>query len=116
MTTELWDRIEKEKSRDRTVRRVSVGAWIATGVMLIIFALIVTMDALKALEFVALGTAPMGTVVDALMPLIAVFGIVSLLVAVLSTVGVFFRLRTASLAEIQLRLAALEGMLDGAND
>ena len=35
----------------------------------------------------------------------------SLLVAVLSTVGVFLRFRTASLAEIQLRLAAVEQML-----
>jgi hypothetical protein len=35
----------------------------------------------------------------------------SLLVAGLSTVGIFLRLRTARLAEIQLRLAALEEML-----
>jgi hypothetical protein len=40
-----------------------------------------------------------------------VLGELSLLVAVLATVGVFLRFRTASLAEIQLRLAALEGMV-----
>jgi hypothetical protein len=40
-----------------------------------------------------------------------VLGILSLLIARLSTVSVFLRVRTASLPEIQLRLAALEDML-----
>ena len=35
----------------------------------------------------------------------------SVLIATLATVAVFLRLRTASLSEIQLRLAALEEML-----
>jgi len=39
-----------------------------------------------------------------------------LLIAALSTVGVFLRQRTASLAEIQLRLAALEDMLGARGD
>lgn len=47
------------------------------------------------------------------MPLIAVVGVLSLLIATPSTVGVFLRLSTASLAGIQLRLAALEDMLRG---
>ncbi len=45
------------------------------------------------------------------MPLIAVTGVLSVLIATVSTVGIFLRLRTASLAEIQVRLAALEQML-----
>jgi hypothetical protein len=57
------------------------------------------------------GVQHINEVISTLMPLVAVIGFVSLLVAVLSTVGVFLRLRTASLSEIQLRLAALEGML-----
>ncbi len=40
----------------------------------------------------------------------AVLGGLSLLVAVLCTVGIFLRMRTASLAEFQLRLVALEDM------
>ena len=35
----------------------------------------------------------------------------SVLVATVSTIGVFIRMRTSSLHEIQLRLAALEDML-----
>ena len=41
----------------------------------------------------------------------ATLGLVSVLIATLATVAVFLRLRTASLNEIQLRLAALEEML-----
>ena len=39
-----------------------------------------------------------------------------LLFVALSTVGVFLRQRTASLSEIQLRLAALEEMLGARGD
>ncbi|HJP57674.1 MAG TPA: hypothetical protein VJ847_11690, partial [Gemmatimonadales bacterium] len=46
-------------------------------------------------------------------PLVAVLGVLSLLVAVLATVAIFLRLRTASLVEIQARLAALEAMVAG---
>lgn len=46
-----------------------------------------------------------------LMPLVWVLGTVSLLVATLSTVGVFLRFRTATLGEIRLRLTALEQMV-----
>jgi hypothetical protein len=45
------------------------------------------------------------------MPLFDVLWKLSLLVAGLSTVGIFLRLRTASLSEIQLRLAALEELV-----
>jgi len=45
------------------------------------------------------------------MPLLIVLGFLSVLIATLSTVGVFLHLRTASLTEIQLRLAALEDLL-----
>jgi hypothetical protein len=40
----------------------------------------------------------------------------SVLIATLSTVAVFLRLRTSSLAETQLRLAALEDMLTAQPD
>jgi hypothetical protein len=50
------------------------------------------------------------------MPLFIVLGFLSVLIATLSTVGVFLRLRTASLTEIQLRLAALEEMLRSRKD
>jgi hypothetical protein len=45
------------------------------------------------------------------MPFLGALWTVCLLVATLTTVGVFLRLRTSSLSEIQLRLSALEEML-----
>jgi hypothetical protein len=59
----------------------------------------------------AQGKVPRRAIADAALPLIVVLGLLSLLIATLTTVGIFLRLRTASLAEIQLRLAALEDML-----
>jgi len=56
------------------------------------------------------------TVAGMAMPLIGVLWTLSLLVSALTTVGVFLRLRTASLSEIQLRLAALEEMLTAQSD
>jgi hypothetical protein len=58
----------------------------------------------------------MMALVGAAMPLFIVLGLLSVLIATLSTVGIFLRLRTASLAEIQLRLAALEEMLTTRSD
>ena len=58
-------------------------------------------------------------VTEAILPIVIVLMILSTLIATLSTVGIFLRLRTASLQEIQLRLAALEAMLtrdDSATD
>ena len=49
-------------------------------------------------------------------PLLVVVGVTALLIAILSTIGMFVRIRTASLAEIQLRLAALEQVLTGQDD
>jgi hypothetical protein len=45
------------------------------------------------------------------MPFVGTLGMLSVLVATVSTIGVFIRMRTSSLHEIQLRLAALEDLL-----
>jgi hypothetical protein len=54
---------------------------------------------------------PWFAVVGMATPLIIALGKLSLLIATMATVAIFLRLRTSSLAEIQLRLAALEDML-----
>jgi hypothetical protein len=57
------------------------------------------------------GEVSAGVIFREAMPFVWVLGAISLLVAVLSTVGIFLRFRAASLAEIRLRLAAVEQML-----
>ena len=107
----VWDRIEAEKRRDKMIRRVSVAAWVITGVMLLFFTVIIGTQAYMMFKSFGVGVVSGMAVMGALWPLVAVLGSVSLLIAVLSTIAVFLRLRTASLHEIQLRLAALEQMM-----
>lgn len=118
MTTDSsgWARVEEEKRRDRTLRRVSIAAWTATFVVVAAFAVIVVMHVSYNWRLAAVGAVDPRFVFDAAMPLIVVVGVLSLLVAVLATVGIFLRLRTATLAEIRLRLAAIEAVVAGQGD
>jgi hypothetical protein len=111
-----WAMIDKEKRRDRLLRRVSIAAWSVTFGVVLVFAVIIGAQVSDTMRSVEVGVAPQMAVYRAAMPLLVVLGILSVLIATLSTVGVFLRLRTASLAEIQLRLAALEDMLTSRTD
>jgi uncharacterized BrkB/YihY/UPF0761 family membrane protein len=108
---EAWSLIEEEKRRDRFIKRISVIAWTITFIMVLILAAAVGAQVAQMLKIFAADAVPLTAVIWAAMPLIVVIGVLSLLIATLATVGVFLRLRTASLAEIHLRLAALEDML-----
>lgn len=110
-TDTAWALIENEKRRDRFIRRVSIAAWATTFIIVLIVAVMTSISLVEMTKAQMLGAVPWMTVMASAMPLIDVLWKLSLLVAVLSTVGIFLRLRTASLTEIQLRLAALEEML-----
>lgn len=107
----VWTAINREKSRDRLLRIVSTVAWGITLVLLLIYGGMVASKVSRLRDMVDMGVAQQQDVFNATIPLIAVVGTVMLLVATLSTIGMFLRMRTATLGEIQLRLAALEGML-----
>jgi len=107
----VWEAIENERRRDRLIRRVSITAWSITFFFVAILAVLVCMQVVQLAKGAAVGAVPWITVFGAAMPLVIVLGLLSVLVATLSTIGIFLRLRTASLTEIQLRLAALEDML-----
>jgi hypothetical protein len=103
--------IENEKRRDRFIRRVSIAAWSMTGFLVLVVAVMVTGQVVEMTRIGLTTGLPFMTVMSSAMPLIDVLWKLSLLVATLSTIGIFLRLRTASLTEIQLRLAALEEMI-----
>jgi hypothetical protein len=103
--------VDIEMRRDRLVRWVSTLSWVVTFLVLIGFAVVVGDDASRALGLARAGLAPRGVILHALVPLFVVVGTASLLLALVSTAAVFLRQRTASLADIQLRLATLEAML-----
>jgi len=107
---DVWTKIEKEKSVDRLIRRISKIAWTLTGLALLAYSGMVLAEVIRTLRHVAAGLVSSSHIGTLLLPFLAVIGSISLLIAILATVGVFLRLRTASLTEIQLRLAALEEM------
>lgn len=107
----IFELIEAEKGRDRTLKRISTAAWAVTFVAILFTGMWVAFDIRWAVSAYATGQLGMDVAFREAMPFVLVVGTTSLLVAVLSTVGVSLRFRTASLAEIQLRLAAVEEMI-----
>src|SRR3954467_6040509 len=107
----LWQEIDRERARDALIRRICVGAWTATGVILVIFAVIISVPVIEMAHGAIRGDVPWATVVGIAMPFIGALWTLSLLVATLSTVAMFFRQRSASLADIQARLTSLEEAL-----
>lgn len=112
---EIWSRIESEKQKDKTVRRITMIAWGITLLAVLAYAIIVFMRIEFILEATQEGFTynPMhrNSPVSMIMPLVAVIGGLALLVAILSTIGMFLRMRTSGLQEIQMRLAALEELI-----
>src|SRR5215213_4025099 len=110
-TEKAWAMIETERRRDRFIRRVSVAAWTVTFAIALVFTAAIGLQVAQFWRMAAVGAVPWVTVIGSAVPLAVVLGFLSLLIATLSTIGIFLRHRTASLTEIQLRLAALEEML-----
>ena len=107
----VWAVVEREKRRDQLVRRVSVGAWSVTGGAVLVYGAVTALHLWEMARHASEGVIPWAVVFEGAMPLVSVIGLLSLLIATLSTDGVFLRLRTASLSEIQMRLASLEEMV-----
>ena len=110
--------IDVDVKRDRLVRGVTILSWVVTFLVLIGFAVVVGQDASRALTLARAGMVREQEVLKTLIPLFVVVGTTSLLMALVSTAALFLRQRTASLADIQLRLATLETLLasETAND
>ena len=108
---QAWTAIEREKQRDRFIRRVCFAAWSVTFGLLLLLGVVAGLSAAQMLRAVAAGVLPWMSVLGVVTPFIIVIGIVTLLIATLSTVGMFVRMRTVTLQEVQARLAALEEML-----
>ena len=106
-----WDAIENEKKRDQFIRKVCKAAWIVTGVLALFFAILVGIQVVELARGALVGAVPWMAVAGVAMPFVIALGMLSVLIATVTTIGMFVRMRTASLHEIQLRLAALEEML-----
>ncbi len=107
----VWKLLEAEKKRDRVLQRIGMGAWTMTLVALLFTALGIATNVWWAIQAYQAGQVGVSVIFREAMPLVWAVGGVSLLVAVLATIGTFLRLRAASLDEIRVRLSALEGMI-----
>jgi len=110
-SSSAWDAIETEKKRDRFIRKVCVVAWSVTGILVLVLAILVGIQIYELTLGALVGAVPWMSVAGVAMPFVGTLGMLSVLVATVSTIGVFIRMRTSSLHEIQLRLAALEDLL-----
>ena len=106
-----WAAIDQEKRRERTLRRVSIAAWTVTFLAVLGYGVLVGLQLFHMVRLVGAGAVTALMAVAAVTPFLITVGVVSLLIAAVSTIGVFLRNRTASLHEIQLRLASLEEMV-----
>ena len=119
MTTEAtrqgsaWDAIDRERRLDRLVKGICIAAWTVTFLLTLGYAALVAAEVRHAMQLRDVGAGTTEAVMDAAMPLVIALGVLALLVATLSTVGMFLRFRTAALGEIQMRLAAMEGVIGG---
>ena len=88
-----WSAIDREKRRDAVVRRTSIAAWAVTFVALLVFAAIMVQRFLMIQRRVAYGVAATFELYESMLPLVAVVGVLAVLIATLSTVGIFLRLQ-----------------------
>lgn len=107
----VWSMIEKEKKRDLLIKRVSRVAWGLTIAVLSTYLIMTIQEYIQVLALVGEGVVSPTALKQTFIPFLIVFGCLSLIVAILATVGMFLRLRTTSLLEIQQRLANLENMI-----
>jgi fumarate reductase subunit C len=113
---QVWAAIENEKRRDRFIRRVATAAWSVTFALLLILGVFAGLSVGQMVRAAIAGQLPWMSAFGIALPFVVVCGAVSLLIATLSTVGVFLRMRTTTLNEVQARLAALEQMLVSRGD
>jgi len=110
---QVWNMINKEKQKDKFLKVVNWVAWGMTLLVLIIFGVYTWMDFSRALSLYNSRVVSYDSVIQTTVPFLITLGSISLLLAILATVGRFLRLRTTSLLEIQQRLAGLEQLVTG---
>ena len=108
---DAWALVDREKRLDRFFRRVAIAAWSVAVLIMLIFTVLFAFQLAELMRGVTDGNLPWLVVFGSAVPFVIVVGCFSVLVATLATIAIFLRLRTASLTEIQVRLAALEEMI-----
>lgn len=106
----IWGEVERHRRVDRLVGYVTTGAWTATIAVVTAFAVLTSFGVYEQFR-VREDWFKWSFVVESVTPLFVVLGLLGGLVGTLGTVTIVLRRRTASLLEIQQRLASLEELL-----
>jgi uncharacterized BrkB/YihY/UPF0761 family membrane protein len=112
----LWASVERDKRIDRILRRVTVAAWAVVAIVVLLFAVWTAVAVSYWVRMAAAEIVPWSVALGTAMPFLIVLVALSVLIATLGTIAIFLRLRTVSLTEVRLRLAALEEMLTSRGD
>lgn len=112
----VWNMIEREKRKDKSLSIVSAVAWVTTLLVVCAFMVLTFMDFSHHMDLYKKGVTSYDSVVSTLVPFLIILGVFSLIVAIVMTIGRFMRLRTANLLEIQQRLTLLEQSLTKEED
>ena len=93
---QAWAMIDQEKRRERFLRRVNIAAWILTFLVVVFLAVISIWQVVEMMRSPLFGGGlfPTSAFFGALYPLLIVVGGLSVLIATLSTIGIFLRLRS----------------------
>lgn len=113
---DVWSKIEKEKRIDSLIRRVCYISWTTTFILFLTYAVIVVFEfyglPTDVLTGDFAGNRPhLSSFIIEMVGLTLAFGAVgglSLGIAVISTIGIFVRMRTSNLQEMRIRLETLE--------
>lgn len=110
-SSRAWAVVEAEKKQNALLRRVSLVAWAMTFVLATIYAVLVVIEVVSLSKMMLGRNLPLLDLVAGVMPMVSSLAVVTLLIAALGSVSIFLRMRTVTLNELQLRLAALEDVL-----
>lgn len=119
-TEEIRGWMEQEQRVDRRIRLSAKLGWSTAVVAVVVYGVFRIFAVVHYLWRFEGQTIPRGAyfeIATNLMPIVYALGALGLLAGVLATIGSFVRFRTASLEEIQLRLASIEeALLDRERD
>jgi hypothetical protein len=106
-----WAVVELEQRRDRAIRRIAIVCWAVVFGFALLYAGAYASFVIQSILEAPPENRSWGGLLFSILPALGMFMGVASTAAVIATVGVFLRFRSASMAEIQFRLASLEQLL-----
>lgn len=105
---DIWEKIEQEKRIDTWIQRFSLSAWVTTFILFICFAVILWIKLYGITPLYPSEAPGLALEIVGITLAFMALGSITFGLAIISTIGLFLRMRTSSLRDIQFRLKMLE--------